>query len=65
MDNKETKKLKIKSMVLQGDNGTYRVCENGVELTEMGSIISFENESQVDEWVNEVKEVFGMIGRSK
>lgn len=65
MENKSTSGLKIKSMVLQGKNGVYRVCENGVELTEMGSIISFENEAQVDEWVNEVKEVFGMIGRSK
>lgn len=65
MENKSTSGLKIKSMVLQGENGVYRVCENGVELTEMGSIISFENEAQVDEWVNEVKEVFGMIGRSK
>lgn len=65
MDNKETKKLKIKSMVLQGDNGTYRACENGVELTEMGSIVSFANEAQVDEWVNEVKSVFKMIGGNK
>lgn len=65
MDNKVGKSLKIKSMVLQGENGTYRVCENGVELTEMGSIISFENKVQVDEWVAEVKAVFGMIGGNK
>lgn len=60
MDNKDFKGLKIKSMVVEGNNGTYKVCTNGIELTEMGSVISFENIGQVDEWVNEVKQVFAM-----
>lgn len=55
------KGLKVLSMTLKGENGTYRACENGVELTEMGSIICFENIGQVNEWANEVKKVFGML----
>lgn len=57
----EESKLKVLTMTLKGENGTYRACKNGVELTEMGSIISFESIGQVDEFANEVKQVFEMM----
>lgn len=52
--------LKVKSMVLEGANGIYKVCPEGVELQRNCSIISFANIEDVDKWAEEVKEVFRM-----
>ncbi|MCM0648661.1 hypothetical protein NBE98_09770 [Clostridium swellfunianum] len=57
---KETKALKVLSMNLQGENGNYKVCQNGVELSNANMILSFENEEQLDRFVDEFKQVFAM-----
>lgn len=61
MRNKEVKGLKIKSMVVEGSNGTYKVCEEGVELTKDGLAMHFQNIDQLDEFMAEFKEVFSMV----
>lgn len=50
--------LKVLSMVMQGQNGKYIVCPEGLELQQDCSIISFESVESVDKWADEVKEVF-------
>jgi hypothetical protein len=57
---KETKGLKVLSMTVKGENGTYRVCEQGVELAGENQLISFGSEADLDEWVSEYKQVFAM-----
>lgn len=61
MENKEVKGLKIKSMVVEGSNGTYKVCEEGVELTKDDLAMHFQNIEQLDEFMAEFKEVFNMV----
>jgi hypothetical protein len=56
----ETKGLKVLSMNLQGENGNYKVCQNGVELSNSNMVLSFENEEQLDSFVHEFKQVFAM-----
>ncbi|GIM29876.1 hypothetical protein CPJCM30710_25420 [Clostridium polyendosporum] len=51
-ETKVESKLKIKKMVVEG--------ENGVELKRDGGIIAFDNEGQLDEWILEFKQVFAM-----
>jgi hypothetical protein len=54
--------LKVKSMVVEGENGNYKVCDAGVELTNEGMMLSFENEAALDKFVGEFKQVFAMMG---
>jgi hypothetical protein len=54
--------LKVLSLIVEGENGTYKVCDKGIELSNEGMLISFENAAQVDKWANEIKEVFAMRG---
>lgn len=54
-------KLKVLSMCLEGNNGKYRVCENGVELTNEGMMMSFKNIEELDKFTEEFREVFGMM----
>lgn len=65
-------KLKIKSMVLEGENGLYKVCENGVELQGQ-ELISFSNIEELEKYrdeelkkfenrIAEFREVFEMRG---
>ncbi|MBE6067972.1 MAG: hypothetical protein E7211_09815 [Clostridium lundense] len=60
MENKEVKGLKIKSMVVEGNNGIYKVCEEGIELTKGGLAMFFENEEQLGKFVAEFEQVFAM-----
>lgn len=74
-ENKEEKcmsKLKVKSMVVEGENGVYKVCENGVEL-QGEDLISFSSMDELEKYrkeelekfenrVSEFREVFKMIG---
>lgn len=74
-ENKEEKfmnKLKVKSMVVEGENGVYKVCENWVEL-QGDELISFSNVNELEKYrkeelekfenrVSEFREVFKMIG---
>jgi hypothetical protein len=53
--------LKVKSMVVEGENGNYKVCDAGVELTNEGMMLSFENEAALDKFVGEFKQVFAMM----
>jgi hypothetical protein len=55
--------LKVLSMTLQGENGTYKVCPEGVELSNSNMVMSFANEQEFKEWSNEVKQVFAMANR--
>jgi hypothetical protein len=52
--------LKVLSMTVKGENGTYRVCEQGVELAGENQLISFGSEVELEEWVSEYKAVFAM-----
>lgn len=61
MENEEIKGLKIKSMVVEGNNGTYKVCEEGVELRKDGLAMHFQNIEQLDEFMAEFKQVFNMV----
>lgn len=54
-------KLKVLSMTVQGENGTYKVCEKGVELKSEGLMMVFENIEQLENFTNEYRQVFGMI----
>lgn len=65
-------KLKVKSMVLEGENGLYKVCENGVELQGQ-ELISFSNLEELEKYrdeelkkfenrIAEFREVFKMRG---
>ncbi|WP_027633362.1 hypothetical protein [Clostridium hydrogeniformans] len=65
-------KLKIKSMVLEGENGIYRVCPEGVELQGQ-ELISFSNLEELEKYrgeelkkfenrIAEFREVFKMRG---
>lgn len=54
-------KLKVLSMTLEGNNGKYKVCENGVELTNAGMMMSFKNIEELDKFTEEFREVFGMM----
>ena len=67
----KTKTLKVLSMKVQGDNGTYTVCENGVELQNKNDLIHFENLEELEaykqkeierfeRWTLEFKQVFAM-----
>lgn len=60
-ESSELSKLKVLSMVVEGENGTYRVCDKGVELTNNGLTIFFENTEQLDNFASEYKEVFKML----
>jgi lipopolysaccharide export system protein LptA len=67
VENKEEVKvketaLKVKSMVVEGENGTYKVCDAGIELTNEGMMLSFENEAALEKFVGEFKQVFAMMG---
>jgi hypothetical protein len=53
--------LKVKSMVVEGENGIYKVCDAGIELTNEGMMLSFENEAALDKFVGEFKQVFAMM----
>lgn len=57
----EVKGLKIKSMVVEGENGTYRVCSEGVELKSQGLLMFFENPEQLDNFYKEYKQTFEML----
>ncbi len=67
-EGKEMKKLLvleetvIKNIKVAGENGTYKADTNkGVELSNDGMVISFNNEQELDQWVTEVKQVFKMV----
>ena len=49
-------------MIVEGENGTYKVCENGIELSNEGLLMSFESIDQLDNFTKEFKEVFSMRG---
>jgi len=52
----------IKIFKVKGNNGEYEAdSRKGVILSREDRSIYFENEEQLDEWVNEFKRVFGMI----
>lgn len=55
--------LKVLSMTVQGENGTYKVCPEGIELSNSNMILAFENETQLNIFVNEFREVFEMANR--
>jgi predicted transcriptional regulator len=55
------KGLKVLSMTVQGENGTYRVCEQGVELISSNMTMFFENELQLNKFLGEFREVFSMV----
>lgn len=60
-ERKAMEKLKVLSMTLQGENGTYKVCEKGVELKSEGLVMFFENLEQLECFTKEYRKVFGMI----
>lgn len=58
---KKENALKVKQMIVEGNNGTYRICECGVELTNQGFIISFENIEQLNSFVDEYRQAFSLM----
>lgn len=54
-------KLKIKSMVVEGENGTYKICSEGVELNRDTSVMFFENIEQLEKFMDEYKQAFQML----
>lgn len=57
----KVEKLKVLSMTVQGENGTYRVCEKGVELQNEGLVLAFENLEQLENFTNEYRQVFEIM----
>lgn len=55
------KDFKIRAMEFEGKNGTYVVNEGGVLLSVEAGLIKFENVSDIDKFVLEVKKAFSMI----
>lgn len=54
-------KLKVLSMVVEGENGKYKVCEKGVELQSEGITMFFEDIEQLETFTEEYKQVFKMV----
>lgn len=57
----EESKLQVLAMTLKGENGVYRVCSEGVELTRDMSMMFFENANQLDKFTEEYKKVFEIM----
>lgn len=59
--NTETKEelgLAIQEIKLNGSNGTYTVCKEGIELRNRGTTLAFENLQQWEEFKGEIDQVF-------
>ncbi|WP_234121158.1 hypothetical protein [Clostridium hydrogenum] len=55
---KATLKLDIVGVNLKGENGTYKLCKNGLELVNEGQILAFENKQQWEDFKNEIDRAF-------
>jgi hypothetical protein len=62
-EKKDVPTLDIKEITLNGSNGTYRVCKEGIELKSEEQILSFENVQQWEDFKTEIDRVFE-YGRS-
>lgn len=50
--------LDVKEIRINGSNGTYRVCKDGIELKNEEQILSFENLQQWEDFKAEIDKVF-------
>ncbi|WP_139905640.1 hypothetical protein [Clostridium thermarum] len=55
------KKLKVKTMTIEGENGLYVVDSQGVTLKKDGGTLSFDSLQQFEEFIEEFREVFTMV----
>lgn len=55
---KATLRLDIVGVNLKGENGTYKLCKNGLELSNQGQILAFENKQQWEDFKNEIDRAF-------
>lgn len=57
-ETKATLKLDIVGITLKGENGMYKLCKNGLELSNSGQILAFENKQQWEEFKAEIDRAF-------
>ena len=50
--------LEVLNVTIKGLNGTYKLCKEGIELSEGGMILSFENEEEFEIFVTEFNQIF-------
>lgn len=55
-EEKEVVSLKIK--VVEGNNGTYYIEDNGVRLERKNAYVLFSNKQELDAWAAEFEQVF-------
>lgn len=57
-DTKEDLGLIVQEIRLNGENGTYRVCKDGIELQGEEQTLAFQNVQQWENFKNEIDRVF-------
>lgn len=62
---KATLRLDIIAVTLTGENGTYKLCREGLELSNEGQTLSFENVQQWEEFKAEIDRAFELGKSSK